>query len=264
MNPDPNNHMKHPPAFSEAPRRLGLHALIASLAVGCGSQGLDTRETPESPSHTHAPHAPHGPHDHHPPHSEAGHHHAFKDPERWTQVFDDPARDAWQRPDEVLRAMELEPSMAVADIGAGTGYFALRLARVLSRGEVIATDLEPEMLRFLAERAQREGLTNLRTLQGSAAASGLEAGSVDRILIVNVWHHLADRVAYARDLASALEPGGRLFIVDFQLSAQRGPPAQMRLAPEAIIAELERAGLSASLSSVALPDQYIVVGHRKP
>jgi SAM-dependent methyltransferase len=245
-------------------RRLGLHAIIAALAVGCGSQGLDTHGPSDAASHAHGPHSAHAPHGHDHGHHPSGGHHVFDDPERWTQVFDDPARDAWQRPDEVLRAMELEPSMAVADIGAGTGYFALRLARVLPRGEVIATDLEPEMLRFLAERAQREGLTNLRTLQGSAAASGLEAGSVDRILIVNVWHHLADRVAYARDLASALEPGGRLFIVDFQLSAQRGPPAQMRLAPEAIIAELERAGLSASLSPVGLPDQYIVVGHRKP
>ncbi|HRE88659.1 MAG TPA: class I SAM-dependent methyltransferase [Myxococcota bacterium] len=266
MNPTTTTRPRRLISLSTATRRPGLHAIIAALAVGCGSQGLETHGPSEGSAANapHPSHASHAPHDHAHGHHPGGGHHVFDDPERWTQVFDDPARDAWQRPDEVLRAMDLEPSMAVADVGAGTGYFALRLARVLPRGEVIAIDLEPEMLRFLAERAQREGLTNLRTLQGNAVASGLDANSVDRILIVNVWHHLADRVAYARDLAAALKPGGRLFIVDFQLSAQRGPPAQMRLAPEAIIAELERAGLSASLSPVVLPDQYIVVGHRRP
>jgi ubiquinone/menaquinone biosynthesis C-methylase UbiE len=175
-------------------------------------------------------------------------------------VFDDPTRDAWQRPDDVLRALQLEPEMSVADVGAGTGYFAVRLARAVPRGQVIATDLEPDMLRFLAERARREQLLNLRTALATPTASGLAPSSVDRILIVHVWHHLADREKYARGLAAALRPGGRLLIVDFAADAQRGPPASMRLAPEAVIAELEGAGLSASVSPIALPDQYIVEG----
>jgi ubiquinone/menaquinone biosynthesis C-methylase UbiE len=177
-----------------------------------------------------------------------------------TQVFDDPTRDAWQRPDDVLRALQLEPAMSVADVGAGTGYFSVRLARAVPRGQVIATDLEPDMLRFLGERARREQLSNLRTVLATPTASGLAPNSADRILIVHVWHHLADREKYARDLAAALRPGGRLFIVDFAPNAQRGPPASMRLAPEAVIAELEGAGLSASVSPMALPDQYIVEG----
>jgi ubiquinone/menaquinone biosynthesis C-methylase UbiE len=195
---------------------------------------------------------------------EGGHHRPFADADAWTKVFDDPARDAWQRPDDVLRAMELEPAMTAADVGAGTGYFAVRLSRVLPHGEVNATDIEPDMVRFLNERARREGFTNLRAIQGTHGASGLTARSVDRILVVHVWHHLGDRNAYARDLAAALRPGGRVFVVDFHLAARRGPPAAMRVAPEEVIAVFESAGLSARVSPIALPDQYIVEARRRP
>jgi SAM-dependent methyltransferase len=191
-------------------------------------------------------------------HGIGGHHHAFTDAEAWTQVFDDPARDAWQRPDEVLRAMELEPTMVVADIGAGTGYFAVRLARAVPRGEVLATDLEPDMVRFLQGRAGREQLPNLRAVQAAPTDSGLTARSVDRILIVHVWHHVAEREEYARQLALALRPGGRLFFVDFGPDADLGPPASLRVSPEAVIATLERAGLAARVSPTRLPDQFIV------
>lgn len=182
-----------------------------------------------------------------------GTHHGFSDPEALTKVLDDPARDAWQRPDELLRALSLEPTMSVADIGAGTGYFAVRLARAVPRGDVIATDLQPDMVRFLNDRARREQLPNLRAITGTPAAN-----SVDRILVVHVWHHLDHREDFARGLASALRPGGKLFIVDFSATAQRGPPANMRVAPEAVIAELESAGFAARISATGLPDQYIV------
>lgn len=184
--------------------------------------------------------------------------HAFTDADQWTKVFDDPARDEWQRPNEVLRAMELTPSMVVADIGAGTGYFSVRFARAVPQGAVIATDIEPDMVRFLTERAGREQLPNLRAIRSTAATTGLAANSVDRILVVDVWHHLSDRTIYLRDLLAALRPNGRVFIVDFTAAAKHGPPAAMRLAPEQVIAELEAAGLTAVISPIQLPDQYII------
>jgi len=190
------------------------------------------------------------------------HHHAFVDADAWTHKFDDPTRGAWQRPDDVLRALELEPGMTVADVGAGTGYFSVRLARALPQGEVLAIDLEPDMVRFLSERARREQLPNLRAMQATPTATGLAAHSVDRILIVHVWHHLADGGEYARGLATALRPGGRLLVVDFSPGAERGPPASIRVAPEALIATLEGVGFSASVSPIALPDQYIVEARR--
>ncbi len=206
-------------------------------------------------------HEPAGVHDSHRP---GGPHHAFADADALTHVFDDPTRDEWQRPGDVLRALELEPTMSVADLGAGTGYFAVRLARAVPEGEVIATDIEPDMLRFLQERARRERLLNLRAVRATATASGLTAQSVDRVLVVHVWHHVADRGALTRDLATALRPGGRVLIVDFEAAARRGPLAGMRVAPEDVIAGLESAGLSARILPIALPDQYVVEARRRP
>ena len=200
------------------------------------------------------------PHHHH--HHGHGHHHAFSDADALAQTLDDPARDAWQCPDAVLRALQLEPTMTVADVGAGTGYFSVRLARAVPRGEVIATDLEPGMLRFLGDRARREQLHNLRSVLATPTAPGLAPGSVDRIIVVHVWHHLAHRPEHARGLAAALRPGGRLLVVDFSLTAERGPPASMRVAPETVVAALEAAGLSATVSAMALPDQFLVRAER--
>jgi arsenite methyltransferase len=215
---------------------------------------------------SHAHHAGRG-HEHahpHGSHGAGGPHHAFADADALTQVLDDPTRDTWQRPDDLLRALELEPAMTIADVGAGTGYFAVRLARAVPQGQVIAIDLAPDMVRFLSERARREQLPNLRALLATATASGLVAQSVDRILVVHMWHHLAEGGEYARGLAAALRPGGRLFVVDYSPTAQHGPPAGMRVAPEAVIASLESAGLSARVSPIALPDQYIVEARRRP
>src|SRR5574341_633558 len=87
--------------------------------------------------------------------------HRFGGAEKWAQVLDDPARDAWQKPHEVLQALKLAPDASVADIGSGTGYFAVRLAHRVPNGRVYGVDAEPDMVRYLAERAKREGLANL-------------------------------------------------------------------------------------------------------
>jgi arsenite methyltransferase len=249
----------HHTDLREQMKRLLTAFLAAIFSGSCGSASTRTAVSKEDDglrhgSRSHEPeHA--GPHE---GHGAGGAHHAFADADALTKVFDDPARDAWQRPDDVLRALELAPTMIVADVGAGTGYFAVRLARAIPQGEVIATDVEPNMVRFLNERARREQLPNLRAIRATPTASGLAAGSVDRILVVHVWHHLADRMRYARDLAAALRPGGRLFVVDFSLDAQRGPPANMRVSQETMVAELVTAGLIAGASPIALPEQYVV------
>lgn len=246
-------------------RRLITAIVTATLGGACSRTSSRATTTPVSREPKHGAPAYDRHHGQARPHQSqgaGGPFHGFTNADAWTEVFDDPTRDAWQRPDEVLRALELDPAMTVADVGAGTGYFAVRLARALPRGEVIATDVEPDMVRFLGERAHREQLPNLHAIQATPNASGLAAQSVDRILIVHVWHHLTDRGVYTRDLAAALRPGGRLFVVDFSPTAERGPPAHLRVAPEAVVVALESAGLSARLSTIALPDQYIVEAHR--
>lgn len=189
-------------------------------------------------------------------------HHRFDRAEEWAKVFDDPARDERQQPARVIAELALEPTSIVADVGAGTGYFSVRLAAHVPRGKVIATDIEPDMVRYVAARARREGLANLEARLATQADPALPPASVDRILVVDVWHHLEDRVGYARALAAALRPGGALLVVDFTLDAERGPPKQMRLAPDAIVGDLRAAGLTADVSPTALPDQFVVIARR--
>ncbi len=186
--------------------------------------------------------------------------HRFEDANHWAKVFDDPSRDAWQHPDDIIASLALAPDMTVADVGAGTGYFTMRLARAVPSGHVIANDIEPDMVRYLNERAAKEHATNVTAVLGTADDPKLPPASCDRILIVDVWHHVADRRAFAAKLAAALEPGGQIAIVDFTMAATHGPPKHHRLAPEAIIADLASAGLQAHVSPVALPEQFIVVG----
>ena len=189
--------------------------------------------------------------------------HRFDDAEAWAKVFDDPARDAWQHPDDVVAALGLSPNMTVADVGAGTGYFTVRLARAVPGGLVIATDVEPDMVRHLVDRARREKLDNVRAVLAKGDDPRIEPNSVDRILVVDVWHHVADRGAYAKGLATALRSGGQIAIVDFTQEATHGPPREHRLRPEVIIADLQAAGLEASLARTRLPDQFIVIGTRR-
>ena len=249
-------------------RSSSVFFAVTMLVLGCGSppppsaSGVQAGHDHDHEAHGHGDGHAHG--HAHGDHQGGGMHHGFADAKEWAKVFDDPGRDVWQRPDDVLRALELGPAMVVADVGAGTGYFAVRLARAVPQGQVIATDIEPDMVRYLGERAGREKLGNLRAVRATEAASGLAPRSVDRILVVDVWHHLADRVAYARDLGAALRPGGKLLVVDFTLAARRGPPVEHRLAPEAIVGDLTAAGMTAKVSAVALPDQYIVEARPAP
>lgn len=222
-------------------------------------------------SHAHKPPASHGAHEAHAGRQgHAGHDghgplvHRFENAERWAKEFDDPARDAWQRPQEIVAAMQLAPGMTVADLGAGTGYFEPYLSRAVgATGSVLALDIEPDMVRYLGERIARENLANVRAALVAPGDPKLPASSVERILVVDVWHHIPAREAYAAKLRDALRANGQLYIVDFKLEAKHGPPPHHRLAPNQVVEELTAAGLAAEISATSLPEQYIVVGTRR-
>jgi SAM-dependent methyltransferase len=189
----------------------------------------------------------------------AGHHgHSFSDAERWARIFDDPARDAWQKPDEVIRALALPPDAVVADIGAGTGYFAVRLARAVPRGRVYGVDLERDMVTYLAERARREGLPNVTAVEATPADPRLP-GPVDLVLMVDTYHHVDARPAYFRGLQRSLRPGARVAIIDFLPDAPEGPPRQMRVPAAAVQDELQQAGYGLVATHTFLPYQYFLV-----
>jgi ubiquinone/menaquinone biosynthesis C-methylase UbiE len=152
----------------------------------------------------------------------------------------------------------------VADIGAGTGYFVPHLARAVGvDGRVIAIDIEDDMVRYLKERAEREGFSNVMARKGSPGDAMLEPASVDRILIVNTWHHIPERTSYARKLADSLRPQGSVFVVDYTMDSPQGPPKSHRMPPEQVLRELAAGGLDAKIVGEDLPYQYVVVGTKK-
>ena len=123
-------------------------------------------------------------------------------------------RDLWQRPAEVLEALELTPSSVVADLGSGAGYFALRVSRAVPKGRVYAVDVRKESLFFLSARALLNGRRNVTTIHGRAEDPLLTAATVDAVLIANTYHEFRDPEAALSEARRVLRPSGRLVIVD--------------------------------------------------
>ena len=186
------------------------------------------------------------------------HHHAFDDAQKWAKVFDDPQRDVWQKPHEVIQALALKSDAVVADIGAGTGYFALRFAHMVPKGRVYGVDTERNMVKHLTDRAQRAGLKNVRAVHAAPDDPRLPE-KADLIIFVDVYHHVEDRTRYFSKLRQSLRPGGRVAIIDFRLDSPVGPPASARIEPERVKSEIERAGYVLSQSHEFLPNQYFLI-----
>ena len=186
------------------------------------------------------------------------HQHSFGGAEHWAKVFDDPARDEWQKPHEVIQALALAPDAVVADIGSGTGYFAVRLAHFVPQGRVYGVDIEADMVKYLAERAKREGLDNLVSIAGRPDDPRLPA-KVDLALMVDVYHHIENRVAYLRKLRKSLKVDGRIAIIDFRQESPSGPPKSERVPPERVEAEMKQAGYLPASRYDFLPEQYFLV-----
>ena len=186
------------------------------------------------------------------------HQHSFSGAEHWAHVFDDPKRDAWQKPHEVIEALALKPDAVIADIGAGTGYFAVRFANMVPKGRVYGVDIEPDMVKYLAERAKREKRNNIVAVTGAPDDPRLPE-KVDLILMVDVFHHIDERERYFRKLRQSLKPGARIAIIDFRLDSPEGPPKAARVASERVIAELKGAGYTLAREHSFLPHQYFLV-----
>jgi SAM-dependent methyltransferase len=179
-------------------------------------------------------------------------------------LLEAPDRDEWQRPQQILDALGVADASIVADVGAGSGWFTVRLARrVGPNGVVYAQDVQPEMLAAITRRVQREGLGNVRPVLGRGSDPHLPAGVLDAVLLVGVVHEIEDRVALFRNLGLALKPGGRMGVVDFRAGdSGPGPDASDRVAAETIEAEAARAGLRLQRSEAFLPFQYFLIFSR--
>ena len=151
--------------------------------------------------------------------------------------------------------------MTAVDLGAGTGYFIGYLSEAVGpEGRVLALDTERSMVDAMHARIEQEGLRNVRPGVVNADDPALTPRSVDRVLVVNTWHHISNRVDYAEKLLTALRPGGLLLIVDFTMESPEGPPTQMRLTYDTVVAELEAAGFAAEVLEESLPYQYVIAG----
>ena len=185
-------------------------------------------------------------------------HHRFDDPNKWSQQFDAADREAWQKPEQVVQALDLKPDAVVADIGAGTGYFSVRLARVVPQGRVFAIDVEPTMLAHITARAQKEVLKNITAVRGTETSAAIPE-KVDLVLIVDTYHHISARTAYMAAVKSQLKPGGRVAIIDFKPDATEGAPTHMRVSTDTVIAEMTAAGFALAGAHAFLPHQYFLM-----
>jgi ubiquinone/menaquinone biosynthesis C-methylase UbiE len=188
-------------------------------------------------------------------------HHAFDDVAKWVGVFDDPGRDAWQKPDSVIEALGVASGMTVADLGAGTGYFSVRLAKAVGvNGRVLAIDVEPKLVDYMKERAAKAQLGQMAAVLAPVDDPRLPARGVDLVLIVDTWHHIDDRLHYLPKLAVGLKTGGRVAVVDFKKGDfPVGPPDAHKLTADAIAAEFLAAGWRETMRWNELPYQYVLV-----
>ena len=170
-----------------------------------------------------------------------------------------------ERPDLVLAALDLKPGMSVADIGAGTGYYAWRMARSVGvGGTVYAVDIQPEMIALLEQQVARRGVTNVRALPGTLTDPRLPAGALDLVLMVDVYHEFEFPYEMLAALTRALKPGGRLVFVEFR---GNDPAVPIKPLHTMTVDQVRREAAQHPLEWVRtvsnLPWQHVVVFRRK-
>ncbi|MCC7033599.1 MAG: class I SAM-dependent methyltransferase [Acidobacteria bacterium] len=180
-------------------------------------------------------------------------------------LLEAPDRDQWQRPDRIMDALGIADASVVADVGAGSGWFTVRLARrVGPQGIVYAQDVQQEMLNAITRRVQREGLANVRAILGRGSDPRLPRESLDAVLLVDAYHEIEDRVTMLANIGMALKPQGRLGVVDFKLEGSGpGPDAEERVSPDVVARDAASAGLRLVGAETYLPYQYFLIFERQ-
>jgi ubiquinone/menaquinone biosynthesis C-methylase UbiE len=192
-------------------------------------------------------------------------HQLHNDPKAYRNALEDPKRDEYQKPHEVVTVLKIKPGEVIADIGAGTGYFTFRLAHFVGdKGKVYAIDVSPDMIRHINRRIRETKTANVVSILSEPDDPLLPDGSVNRIFICDVWHHVENQKKYLALMKKILKPGGEIVMIDFhKKDLPFGPPVQMKIAREDLIKQLESSGFRLSNEHTFLPYQYFLVFNSK-
>lgn len=188
-------------------------------------------------------------------------HRLHQDSKSYIAMLDDPKRDAYQKPHEVITALKLKEGEVIADIGAGSGYFTFRLAHhVGDTGRVYAVDVGADMIVHLNRRIRDLKLKHVVTILAAPDDPLLADASVDRFFICDTWHHIDNHDRYLPLLKKMLKPGGQVVMIDFKKEpTPMGPPMEMRIDRADLVKEMEKHGFKVTAEHTFLPYQYFIV-----
>ena len=183
------------------------------------------------------------------------------DPMAYIGSLEDPKRDAYQKPQEVLAALNLSAGEVIADIGAGSGYFTFSLARHVSeRGTIYAVDVSPDMILHINRRIRDLKVSNVVSILADPDDPLLPAASVNRFFFCDSWHHIENQTKYLSLMKRLLKPTGEIVVIDFhKKELPVGPPLEMRIAREDLITQMEDNGFRLAKEHTFLPYQYFLV-----
>jgi ubiquinone/menaquinone biosynthesis C-methylase UbiE len=188
----------------------------------------------------------------------------FEEVEKYIAFLERADRAAWQRPDEVVRALDLKGTETVLDVGAGSGYFAFRFAKALAAGKVIAADTEAEMIRHIHHRAMSDGVRNVEARLIQPNDPGV-SNDVDLVFVCDVLHHVADRPAWLAKLASEMKSRARLALIEFKEGKlPEGPPEAAKIPRAKLVELVTRAGLVLDAEPRELLPYQVFLVFKKP
>jgi len=175
--------------------------------------------------------------------------------------LDRPERESEEHPDQCLDALDIKRGMVVADVGAGIGFMSFKMAkRVGPSGKVYATDVQPEMLEKLRARAQRDKIANVQTVIGTETDPKLPAGSIDLILMVDVYHEFSHPQEMLDRMREALKPAGRLVLVEYRKEDPKIPiRPEHKMSVADVKTEVEAEGYQFDQVIEVLPRQHIII-----
>jgi arsenite methyltransferase len=188
-------------------------------------------------------------------------HKMHQDPKAYIAMLENPQRDAEQKPDDVIAALDLKEGETLADIGAGSGYFSFRFARRLGdTGRVYAVDINSDMILHMNRYIRDKKVKNVTTILSAPDDPLLQDASINRFFICNTWHHVENRPQYIALMKKMMKPGGQVIVLDYKKEQLPvGPPPEMKMAREDAIREMEANEFKLAKEHTFLPYQYFLV-----